>query len=102
MANLNKSITMTLKQKHEQTISVLFPNYIKETHNGVDILIDTSILSNIKACLADLREGKNDEIVHGSLQKCIDKLTYLEDTLKIDRIGSTDTSTCKAFTVDFR
>ena len=93
---------MTLKQKYEQTTNVLFPKYVKETHNGIDILIDTSILANIKACLHDLKEGKNDEIVQGSLQKCIDKLTDLQDTLKIDRIGTIDTQTCKAFIVDFR
>lgn len=93
---------MTLKQKYEETTNVLFPKYIKETHNGVDILVDTSILANIKACLNDLKEGKNDAIVQGSLQKCIDKLTDLQTALKIDRIGSTDTSTCKAFIVDFR
>ena len=68
----------------EQVVQLLFPQPVEIKDEQGTYLTDYSVDSNLYSALVDLENGVNDQVVHQTIQKCIQKLYEARDLLYAD------------------
>ena len=74
----------------EQIKKILFPPFETKFIEGVKVLTDYSIDSNLDAVLMDLQDGKNDEISHKTIISVIKRLQSVRKMLNIEHEFESD------------
>ncbi len=66
----------------ERIADLLYPEPEEKIKDGLVIVVDRSIDSNLQAALLDLEDGTNDEVTRRTIRACVHKLFEVRDILE--------------------
>lgn len=68
----------------ERVAELLFPALEEKDKDGITMVIDYSVDSNLQAALLDLEDGTNDHVVRDTIRKCIARIQEVRAVLEAD------------------
>ena len=66
----------------ERIANLLYPEPEEKIKDGLVIVVDRSVDSNLQAALLDLDDGTNDEVTRRTIRACVQRLFEVRDILE--------------------
>lgn len=66
----------------ERIANLLYPEPEEKDKDGLVIVVDRSVDSNLQAALLDLADGNNDEVTRRTIKACVQRLIEVREILE--------------------